>query len=231
MLIANASHELRTPLNAILGYANLMLRGVQGEVTSRQQTSLQRIDSNAQHLLALINEMLDLAVTDAGKMRPRITSFDVGQLLRETLEELEPVIGQAQLPVYANWNVEVPPITSDRRMVKQIILNLVTNALKFTKHGEVRIGLALVSDRVRLTVTDTGIGIAPTDHEGIFEDFRQVDSSLQRVHGGAGLGLAICRRFATLLGGTISVASELGHGATFILQLPSELDHGTRTQA
>jgi signal transduction histidine kinase len=227
LLIANASHELRTPLNAILGYTSLLLRGVQGELAQRQRASLQRIDANAQHLLALINDLLDLAVTDAGKMPLRLTTFDLGELLRETIEELEPLIGKAELPVYADWNVTLPPIASDRRKVKQIILNLVTNALKFTRVGEVRIELARLREQVRLTVADTGIGIAPSDHEKIFEEFRQLDATLRRAQGGAGLGLAICRRFAALLGGSITVASELGKGATFTLLLPLERNDGT----
>jgi signal transduction histidine kinase len=227
MLIANASHELRTPLNAILGYTSLLLRGVHGALVGRQRACLERIDANGQHLLALITDLLDLSVTDAGRMPVQVTRFALGQLVRETLEELEPLIGKAQLPVYADWNVALPPIASDRRKVKQIILNLVTNALKFTRAGEVRIGLAPLAEQVRLTVVDTGIGIAPTDHEKIFEDFRQIDSALRRAQGGAGLGLAICRRFATLLGGSITVASELGKGATFTLLLPLELNDGT----
>jgi signal transduction histidine kinase len=204
-----------------------LLRGINGEVSSRQKTSLERVDSNAQHLLALINDLLDLSVTDAGKMPIRLTRFDLAQLVRETLEELEPLIAQAQLPVYSNWNVALAPISSDRRKVKQIILNLVTNALKFTRAGEVRVELSQANGQVIVSVVDTGIGIAPSDHERIFEDFRQLDSTLRRAHGGAGLGLAICRRFAGMVGGTITVASELGKGANFTLSLPLELDDGS----
>jgi signal transduction histidine kinase len=227
LLIANTSHELRTPLNAILGYTSLLLAGVNGEVTSRQRSSLERIDSNAQHLLALINDLLDLSLSDAGKMPVRLTRFDLGQLVRETLGELEPLIAKARLPVYANWNVTLAPISSDRRKVKQIVLNLMTNALKFTRDGEVRVELEQGPGQARVSVADTGIGIAPGDHDKIFEDFRQIDSTLRRVHGGAGLGLAICRRFAGLLGGRITVESELGRGATFTLLLPLELNDGT----
>jgi signal transduction histidine kinase len=227
LLIANASHELRTPLNAILGYTSLLLRGINGNISGRQRNSLERIDSNAQHLLALINDLLDLSLTDAGKMPIRLTRFDLGQLVRETLGELEPLIARAQLPVYSNWNETLPPITSDRRKVKQIIVNLVTNALKFTRAGEVRVQLAQASGRATVSVADTGIGIAPSDQEKIFEDFRQIDSSLRRAHGGAGLGLAICRRFACMVGGSITVASELGKGAIFTLLLPLELNDGS----
>jgi signal transduction histidine kinase len=227
MLIANASHELRTPLNAILGYTSLLLRGVHGVLSERQRASLQRVEANGQHLLALITDLLDMSVTDAGKMQVRISRFEPGQLVRETLEELEPLIGQAELPVYADWNVTLPSMASDRRKVKQIILNLVTNALKFTRAGEVRIELAHVDQQLKLSVADTGIGIAPHDHEKIFEDFRQIDTVLRRTQSGAGLGLAICRRFATLLGGSVSVASDVGKGATFTLLLPMEWNDGT----
>jgi signal transduction histidine kinase len=230
LLIANASHELRTPLNVILGYTNMLLQGVNGEISSPQRASLERIDSNAQHLLALINDLLDLSLSDAGKMPLRLTRFDLGELTRETLGELEPLIAKAQLPVHANWNVSLSPIHSDRRKVKQIILNLVTNALKFGGGGDIRVELSQGDGQAKVSVADRGIGIAPGDHEKIFEDFRQIDSSLRRVHGGAGLGLAICRRFAGMLGGGITVASELGQGATFTLLLPLELNDGT-TQA
>src|SRR5262249_482139 len=123
--------------------------------------------------------------------------------------------------------VTLPEMASDRRKVKQIILNLVTNALKFTRAGEVRVELAQLGEQLRLSVADTGIGIAPRDHDKIFEDFRQIDSVLRRTHGGPGVGLAICGRFAAVLGGSISVASELGKGATFTLLLPMELNDGT----
>jgi signal transduction histidine kinase len=228
LLIANASHELRTPLNAILGYTSLLQRGVYGDVSIRQKASLERIDSNTHHLLALINDLLDLSLSDAGKMPLRLSRFDLGELTRETLGELEPLIAKAQLPVYANWNVALSPIMSDRRKVKQIILNLMTNALKFGSNGAVRVELSQMPGQAKVAVSDDGIGIAPADHEKIFEDFKQLDSTLRRVHGGAGLGLAICRRFAGMLGGGITVASELGKGATFTLTLPLELNDGSR---
>jgi signal transduction histidine kinase len=227
LLIANASHELRTPLNAILGYTSLLLRGVNGAISIRQRSSLERIDSNAQHLLALINDLLDLSLSDAGKLPLRLARFDLAELLRETLGELEPLIAKAQLPVYANWNVALVPILSDRRKVKQIILNLMTNALKFGGRGDVQVQLSQRDGQAQLSIADHGIGIAAGDHERIFEDFRQLDPTLRRAHGGAGLGLAICRRFAGLLGGGITVASELGRGATFTLHLPLELNDGS----
>src|SRR5262249_10965072 len=155
--------------NAILGYTSLLLRGINGEISSRQKTSLERIDSNAQHLLALINELLDLSLTDAGKMPVRLTHFDLAQLVRETVGELEPAIAKAQLPVYSNWNETLPPVLSDRRKVKQIIVNLVTNALKFTPAGEVRVELSQADGQAKVSVSDTGIGIASTDQEKIFE--------------------------------------------------------------
>jgi signal transduction histidine kinase len=229
-LLANVSHELRTPLNAILGYTRLLLGGVNGEISRRQQTSLLRIDANAQHLLALINDLLDLSLSDAGEMSLRLSRFDLAALLREILLELEPLIAKAELPVYANWDAALSPIWSDRRKVKQIILNLMTNALKFGGAGEVHLELSQTHGEARVAVTDEGIGIAQSDHEKIFEDFRQLDSTLGRAHGGAGLGLAICRRFAALLGGDITVASALGKGATFTLVLPLEINDGS-TQA
>jgi signal transduction histidine kinase len=228
LLLANVSHEVRTPLNAILGYTSLLLHGVNGELSSKQKTSLQRIDSNAQHLLALINDLLDLSLTDAGKVPLRLTRFDLAQLLRETVGEIEPVIAETRLPVYSDWSAPVPPIVSDRRKVKQIVLNLLTNAVKFTRAGEVRLTLSATNEFAKISVADTGIGIAHTDQDKIFEDFRQVDPTFRRVRGGAGLGLAICRRFAGILGGNITVNSEIGKGATFALWLPLESHDGSK---
>ncbi len=227
LLIANASHELRTPLNAILGYTSLLLGGVNGGITGAQRTSLERIGSNARHLAALINDLLDIGLSDAGKLPVRLSRFDLAELTRETLGELEPLIAEAKLPIHANWNVRLRPIVSDRRKVKQIILNLMTNALKFGGDGAVRVELSQADGQARVSVADNGIGIARADHERIFEDFRQLNPTLHRAHGGAGLGLAICRRFATLLGGGITVESELGTGATFTLHLPLEREHGS----
>ena len=219
--LANVSHELRTPLNAILGYAAMTLQGVSGELSAPQRRNLSRIDANARHLLTLINEILDITRIEAGRMPIQVTAFNVTELLREVTTELEPIIAKSALKVETKVASDVPAIRSDRQKVKQIVVNLLSNALKFTPKGSITIR-AGTSGRHSFTidVIDTGIGIARPDQQKIFEDFRQVDSTPRRAYGGTGLGLSICKRLAAMLRGTLKVESKLGKGSTFTLMLP-----------
>jgi PAS domain S-box-containing protein len=222
--LANMSHEFRTPLNAILGYTHMLLQGVSGEMLESQRRSLTRIDSNSRHLLALINDILDITRIEAGRMPLRLSTFGVQQLVDEVTAELEPIIKRSNLTVSTRVPRKVPPLRSDRQKVKQILVNLLSNALKFTHIGHVRISVSYRrADRtMRLAVADTGIGIAASDQRKVFEDFRQLDSSPARGYGGTGLGLSICRRLATMLGGTIELESEAGRGSTFVLVVPAK---------
>jgi PAS domain S-box-containing protein len=220
--LANMSHEFRTPLNAILGYTHMLLNGVTGPVSETQRKSLTRIDSNSRHLLALINDILDITRIEAGRMPLNLTTFDIPELVHEVMSELEPIIKRSNLTVKARGNGRLPGLKSDRQKVKQIVLNLLSNALKFTTAGSVTIGATYdpKSRMVAITVRDTGVGIAETDQVKVFEDFRQLDSSPARGYGGTGLGLSICRRLSQMLGGTIELQSEVGKGSTFTLRLP-----------
>jgi PAS domain S-box-containing protein len=219
--LANMSHEFRTPLNAILGYTSLLLQGISGPLNPPQEKNLSRVDSNARHLLEIINDILDISRIEAGKMPLHLTTFPLPALVQEVLAELEPLIVRSRLEVRADTRA-VPEITSDRGKVKQIVLNLVTNAIKFTPSGTVtlRVEPAARGREVAISVTDTGIGIDKADHERVFEDFRQADNSPAREYGGAGLGLAICRRLATMLDGRVTLDSATGKGSTFTLVLP-----------
>jgi signal transduction histidine kinase len=219
--LANMSHELRTPLNAIFAYTSMMLEGVYGPLAPAQRNGLERVASNGRHLLALINDVLDISRIEAGKMPLHLVTFDAAQLVKEVLAEVEPLLGKAGLEVRSRLG-RLPRVRSDRAKVKQIVLNLVTNAIKFTPQGSVTVQTSWRSRGGRLTiaVTDTGIGIADPDQERVFEDFRQLDSSLSRGHGGAGLGLTISRRLARMLGGEITLRSRPGQGSTFALVLP-----------
>jgi signal transduction histidine kinase len=221
--LANMSHEFRTPLNAILGYTHMLLQGVSGELSDLQRRNLSRIDSNSRHLLALINDILDITRIEAGRMPLTMTSFRVPQLVDEVLSELEPIVKRSNLKVTARIARNVPVIRSDRHKVKQILVNLLSNALKFTHSGTVRVRADYRSgDRtVLLSVIDSGVGISPDDQGKVFEDFRQLDSSPARGYGGTGLGLSICRRLAAMLGGSIDLRSTAGKGSTFTLVLPS----------
>ena len=222
--LANMSHEFRTPLNAILGYTHMLLRGVAGELPPNIKRQLQRIDSNGRHLLTMIGEILDITLIEAGKMRMQVSEFDLNELVPEVMAELDAVIARSRLAVRAALSPEPPILRSDRQKIKQIVVNLLSNALKFTHRGAIEVAVRLGTEgrQVSISVTDTGIGIAPEHHENIFEDFRQVDDSPSRQYGGTGLGLAICRRLANALGGRIALRSRLGEGSTFTLTIPAE---------
>jgi PAS domain S-box-containing protein len=222
--LANMSHEFRTPLNAILGYTHMLLNNVTGQVTEPQRKSLTRIDSNAKHLLALINDILDITRIEAGRMPLNATSFRVSELFEEVQSELEPIIKRSNLIVSTKQRGAVPSVRSDRQKVKQIVLNLLSNALKFTPAGSVTMTASYDARRreVAIAVKDTGVGIPVEDQAKVFEDFRQLDSSPARGYGGTGLGLSICRRLANMLGGTIDLDSNPGHGSTFTLRLPAK---------
>jgi PAS domain S-box-containing protein len=222
--LANMSHEFRTPLNAILGYTHMLLQGVAGELPANVKRQLSRIDSNGRHLLTIINEILDITRIEAGKMPMQISEFNLNELVAEVLGELDPVITRSKLAVAAQLANEAPLMSSDRQKVKQIVVNLLTNALKFTHQGNVEIVVDVdFAERLAsIAVRDTGIGISSEHHDKIFEDFRQVDDSPSRQYGGTGLGLAICRRLATALGGRITLHSNLGEGSTFTLTIPMD---------
>ncbi len=220
--LANMSHELRTPLNAVLGYTQMLLQGVSGELSEAQKKSLWRIDSNARHLLEVINEILDITRIEAGRMPLHVSEFRIGELLKEVTAELEPIMARSRVPVQVSVDKGIPPLKTDRQKVKQIVVNLLSNALKFTHEGWIRITVAY--DRrartVSVAVQDTGIGIAPEEHQRVFEDFKQVDPSPTRAYGGTGLGLSISRRLAQMLSGRITLESALGKGSTFTLHVP-----------
>jgi PAS domain S-box-containing protein len=222
--LANVSHEVRTPLNAILGYTNMMIQGVQGPVSEAQRKNLTRIDANSRHLLSVINEILDITRIEAGRMPLSLSSFALPQLINEVLNELEPIIARSKLSVTNETARRISQLHTDRQKVKQIVLNLLSNALKFTHHGWVKISArADARKNVIISVADSGIGIDPKDHEKVFEDFRQIDNSPTRPYGGTGLGLSICRRLSHMLEGSIALDSALGEGSTFTLKIPARL--------
>jgi PAS domain S-box-containing protein len=222
--LANVSHELRTPLNAIMGYTHLMLEGVSGDLNHAQQDKLTRVDANARHLLAVINDLLDITRIESGKMPVQVDRIQLPELIDEVMTEVEPVIAGTRLSVTRNLSPNLPEIETDRQKVKQIVLNLLSNALKFTPEGSVAIRLEHHdhTSEISIAVTDTGIGIAEENQKTIFEAFEQANSSYARRQGGTGLGLSICRRLASLLDGRILLASRLGEGSTFTLYLPAK---------
>jgi signal transduction histidine kinase len=199
-----------------------MLEGVSGAMTPPQHDKLGRIDANARHLLAVINDLLDIARIESGKMPVQMERIRLPELIDEVMTEVEPVIAGTRLAVEHTLSPDLPEIETDRQKVKQIVLNLLSNALKFTPQGSVAIRLDYEkgADEIMIAVTDTGIGIAEENQKTIFEAFEQANSSYARRQGGTGLGLSICRRLAHILDGRITLVSRLGDGSTFTLFLP-----------
>jgi PAS domain S-box-containing protein len=225
--LASMSHELRTPINALIGYAALLLDGVLGEITPTQRDALTRARAAAEHLLALINDILDLAKIEAGKMPLHIQEVSLAAVTREVAQQMEPLVHKKGLRFNTEVSTECPVILSDRTKVKQILLNLVSNAVKFTNEGSVLVAVECAAEGgVRIKVADTGIGIRREDLDAIWEDFRQVDQSRTREHGGTGLGLSITRKLLDRLGGRATVESEYGKGTTFTIWLPARIATG-----
>jgi PAS domain S-box-containing protein len=217
--LASMSHELRTPINALIGYTSLMIDRIYGDITPKQEEGLRRIQASAQHLLALINDILDLAKIEAGKMPLHLEDVPVASII-EITQQIEPLVRKKALEFATEIPANAPVMHTDRTKVKQILLNLLSNAVKFTHTGRITLRVSIIGDRVRMDIIDTGIGIRPHDLHAIWEDFRQVDQSRTREFGGTGLGLSITRKLVEALGGDISVESEYGAGSTFSVTLP-----------
>jgi signal transduction histidine kinase/DNA-binding response OmpR family regulator len=218
--LANMSHELRTPLNAIIGFSEVLVDRMFGELNEKQDEYLKDIYASGQHLLSLINDILDLSKIEAGRMELEATDFDVPSAIDNALILVRERATRRGITLGRTVDEHLGMLRGDERKVKQVLLNLLSNALKFTPEGG-RIDVsARVHDEVaEVSVTDTGVGIAPEDQEAVFEEFRQVGSSAAKQEG-TGLGLALCRKFVELHGGRICVRSEVGRGATFTFTLP-----------
>ncbi len=220
--LANVSHELRTPLNAVLGYTEIILEGIYGPTTDEQREGLAGIEESGRNLLTLINQILDLSKVESGKIELYLTEVPVHDVIHAVVSEAQALAKERPYRVEARCPERVV-VKTDAAKVKQILTNLVSNAIKFTEKGSVSIALAPEEGGgCSIEVRDTGIGIKREHQAFIFEEFRQVDGSSTRKFAGTGLGLSIARRFAQLLSGAISVESEPGRGSTFTLHLPAE---------
>lgn len=221
-LVSNVSHELRTPLNSVIGYTHLLLEGSYGALGERQKPPLERVLRNADELLYLITNLLDLSKIESGKMALELGLIDLPLLLQEILVSLKPIIEKKPLSVRWNQNGPIPPIASDRNKIRQILVNLLSNALKFTREGEITIEIRNLPARegIEVGVRDTGIGIPHEALPKIFDAFHQVDASVTREFGGTGLGLAIVKELTGMLKGEIRVETQPGEGSTFTLFLP-----------
>lgn len=218
--LASMSHELRTPINALIGYTSLLLEGIYGSINEQQSGALTRVQLAAQHLLALIADILDLAKIEAGRMPLHLEELRIREPIDEITAQIEPLVRKKGLAFEATVAPDTPVMLTDRVKIKQILLNLLSNAIKFTHHGTVSVDARPVGETVEIAVKDTGIGIKDQDRDAIWEDFRQVDQSITREFGGTGLGLSITRKLVDALGGEIRLDTEFGKGSTFTVVLP-----------
>lgn len=219
--LANVSHELRTPLNAIIGYADLLNQGIYGELASRQQPAVEGIGTRAQDLLSLINDILDLAKIEAGRLDLKIEEFELTSLMSEVLETAKVLAVDKVIEIRWSGQESEVILRTDRQKLHQILLNLINNAVKFTMEGHISIDTEMdEGDDVVFHVRDSGVGIPESELAVIFDEFRQVDGTSTREFGGTGLGLAISRKFSSQLGGELSAESALGVGSVFTLRIP-----------
>jgi signal transduction histidine kinase len=218
--LANMSHELRTPLNAILGYTELILDSVYGEMPEKARSVLDRVQRNGRHLLGLINEVLDLSKIEAGQLTLSLADYSLKNVIQSVFSSVEPLASEKQIKLKIDLASELSQGRGDERRLTQVLLNLVGNAIKFTDGGEVAIRASTSNGRFNVTVSDTGPGISETDQAKLFQEFQQADNSITRKKGGTGLGLAISKRIVEMHGGRIWVESTLGQGSTFAFTLP-----------
>ncbi len=224
--LANMSHELRTPLNAILGFTELMLDELYGEVPAALREPLTDIQTNGRHLLRLINDVLDLSKIEAGRLELGGGEYSVQEIVDVVHTSLRSLAIEKGLAFTATAPADIPPARGDGRRLTQCLMNLAGNALKFTRHGRVDIDVRLDGESLVYRVSDTGIGIPKDEVENVFAEFRQVDAAITREFGGTGLGLSITKRLVEMHGGRIWVESELGKGSTFFFTVPLHADGG-----
>ncbi len=222
--LANMSHELRTPLNAILGYTELILDNIYGEVPEKVHEVLVRLEKSGRHLLNLINDVLDLSKIEAGQLTLSLADYSMKEVVHTVLTGLEPLAVEKGLALKTDISPGLPLGRGDERRITQVVLNLVGNAIKFTEAGEVQVQVTAADGAFVVAVSDTGPGISEEDQPKIFEEFHQVDSSSTRKKGGTGLGLAITRQIVGMHGGRIWVESSLGKGSTFRFTLPVRVE-------
>jgi signal transduction histidine kinase/ActR/RegA family two-component response regulator len=228
--LANMSHELRTPLNSIIGFSRVMLKGIDGPLTELQAADLQSIHNSGQHLLSLINSILDMSKIEAGKMEIAIEELALPPVLEAVLDTTKALIKDQPVELRTNLPDDLPTVWADAQRVRQVLLNLMSNAAKFTDEGQITLSAEVGSEFVTISVADTGTGIDPEAQDRLFIPFQQVDGSTTRRAGGTGLGLAISRSFVEMHGGEIWVESEPGQGATFLFTLPIFRDSEGETE-
>jgi signal transduction histidine kinase len=220
------SHELRTPLNAILGFTEMIIDELYGPVPQALKEPLDDVQVNGRHLLRLINDVLDLAKIEAGRMELALVEYSAQELVASVRASLRSLAAEKGLEFTTEVPDDLPVACGDGGRLTQCLMNLAGNALKFTRAGKVAIGVAQEDETLVYRVSDTGIGIAPEEIDNVFAEFRQIDATVTRHFGGTGLGLSITKKFVEMHGGRIWVESELGKGSTFFFRVPLRVGAG-----
>ncbi|MBR9981529.1 MAG: transporter substrate-binding domain-containing protein [Desulfatitalea sp.] len=220
--LATMSHELRTPLNSIIGFTGILLQGLAGELNPEQRKQLAMVQNSARHLLALINDVLDISKIEAGQLALSCTTFDLKASIEKVVKSVAPLAEKKGIAVRQEIPAAVGTITTDQRRLEQVFLNLLGNAVKFTELGHVGIACQCANGHYRIIFSDTGIGMHAEELPNLFQPFHQIDSGLARRREGTGLGLSICKRILDVMGGTIAVESQWGVGSTFTVRIPDK---------
>jgi signal transduction histidine kinase/CheY-like chemotaxis protein len=228
--LSNMSHEFRTPLNSMLALTRMLLDRMDGDLTPEQDQQLRFIQQSAKELAEMVDDLLDLAKVEAGRLEVKPKAFEVAELFGALRGMLKPLLADNTLNLVFEPADSLPPLFTDEQKVSQILRNFISNAIKFTPRGEVRIHACQCDDRIEFSVTDTGIGISESDQRVIFEEFAQIESTLQKRVKGTGLGLPLSRKLAQLLGGTVEVDSTVGIGSCFRLTIPIVFPGAARTE-
>jgi len=231
VFLASMSHELRTPLNSIIGFTGIILQGISGEISEEQRKQLTMVKNSASHLLSLINDVLDISKIESGRVEFSLEEFRLDDVVREVVEAFSSALSEKGLEL----TTQVPEgitLLSDKRHIKQVLLNLVSNAVKFTNQGSVKVAARVPEDdNLEVRVIDTGIGIKQEDMEKLFQPFQQIGAPLIKSREGTGLGLYISKRLVVLLGGDISARSEYGRGSEFTFTIPLRYEEEQRSES
>jgi two-component system sensor kinase len=224
--LANVNHELRTPVSAIIGYAHLVLRATEGQISRLQRENLEDLLRNAERLLNQIDSLLEFSKIEAGKMEVNVQPVNVKDVIQGAISTIEPTLNGTHIRITREIGPDLPVLNTDREKLGQIVLNLLDNAVKFTERGEIKLSASKQNGSFKLAVSDTGLGIEKEDLNKIFEEFHRGGRLSNGRYRGTGLGLAIVKKFVDLLGGEVAVESEVGRGSVFTVTLPLDYHEG-----
>jgi signal transduction histidine kinase len=230
LFLSKISHELRTPLNAVIGFSELMLEGIAADAADqRKKLDLERINAAAKHLLSLVTDVLDFSGIESNHVELKIERFDLNAMLRDVLDSVRPLVAEKSNKLLVKCPDDLGLACNDQTKLRQAVLNLLSNAAKFTSEGTIRLNAqrrkSVAGDWIEIQVQDTGIGISAQEMSRLFQDFGQASASISRTYGGTGLGLAISQRLCALMGGGITATSDIGVGSSFTISVPAQVEH------